>query len=302
MTAADFPLPTLARELRRIADVLENGTGVALIKRIPSERYSESAAGLVFWALCQYLGTPVSQNSSGHMLGHVRDTGRIMGDPATRGYQTREMLPFHTSGSDVLGLMCLRAARSGARISVASSGAVYNAILARRPDLVERLYRTHFLDRREEQAPGESPFHSVPLACWHGEKLSVRYHRCYLESAQRFPRVPRLETADIELFDLMDDISGSPGLRLDVDFEEGDLLLINNHTVFHSRTDYEDFAEPERKRHLLRLWLTLREGRELPREFWGDMYGNTRDTGRGGIAPRDVVARHGLPNSGGRTW
>ena len=158
VTAADFPLPTLARELRRIADVLENGTGVALIKRIPSERYSESAAGLVFWALCQYLGTPVSQNSSGHMLGHVRDTGRTMGDPATRGYQTREMLPFHTSGSDVLGLMCLRAARSGARISVASSGAVYNAILARRPDLVERLYRTHFLDRREEQAPGESPY------------------------------------------------------------------------------------------------------------------------------------------------
>ena len=48
-----------------------------------------------------------------------------------------------------------------------------------------------------------------------------------------------------------------PDLYLDMDFEPGDIQLISNHTVIHSRTDYEDFEEPEKKRHLLRLWLSL---------------------------------------------
>ncbi|MFD5389692.1 TauD/TfdA family dioxygenase [Streptomyces sp. NPDC127074] len=290
VSAGDFPLPTLAGELARIADVLENGHGFVLIKRIPVERYSRAAASTIFWGLNQHLGTPVSQNAAGHVLGHARDTGRTMADPATRGYQTREGLPFHTDGSDVLGLLCLQSARWGARTAVVSSAAIYNAVLARRPDLVERLYRRHFLDRREEQATGERPYYAVPLACWYGGKLSIRYHRGYLESAQRFPEVPRLEPADVELFDLIDELAGSPELRLDVDFEVGDLLLLNNHAVLHSRTEYEDHAEAERKRHVLRLWLALRQGRDLPPGLWGDPH-IANGPGSGGIAPRDVIAR-----------
>ncbi|AQW56012.1 TauD/TfdA family dioxygenase [Streptomyces violaceusniger] len=298
VSAGDFPLPTLAGELERIADVLENGHGFVLIKRIPVERYSRAAASTIFWGLNQHLGTPVSQNAAGHVLGHARDTGRTMADPATRGYQTREGLPFHTDGSDVLGLLCLRSARSGARTAVVSSAAIYNAVLARRPELVERLYRRHFLDRREEQAPGERAYYAVPLACWYGGKLSIRYNRSYLESAQRFREVPRLEPADVELFDLIDELAGSPELRLDVDFEVGDLLLLNNHAVLHSRTEYEDHTEAERKRHVLRLWLALRQGRDLPPDFWGDPH-VTDGPGIGGIAPRDVIARQHTAGLGG---
>lgn len=195
------------------------------------------------------------------MLGHARDTGRSLTDPATRGYQTRESLPFHSDGSDVLGLLCLRAARSGGRSALVSSAAVHNAVLERRPDLVERLYRTHFFDRREEHAPGDLPYAALPLASRSRRGLSMRYNRCYLESAQRFPDVPRLDPADVELFDLVDALAESPEFRLDVDFEAGDLLFVNNHTVLHSRTGFEDFAEPDPGRHVLRLWLTLGHGR-----------------------------------------
>ncbi|MGW5202618.1 TauD/TfdA family dioxygenase [Streptomyces spiralis] len=298
VSAGDFPLRTLAGEMERIADVLENGRGFVLVKGIPVERYGQAGASTLFWGLGRHLGVPVSQNAAGHMLGHARDTGRTMADPATRGYQTRETLPFHTDGSDVLGLLCLRAARRGARISLVSSAAVHNALLARRPDLVERLYRPHFLDRREEHAPGERPYSTVPLASWHEGKLSLRYNRTYLESAQRFPDVPRLTPADVALFDLIDELAQSPALRLDVDFEAGDLLLLNNHAVLHSRAEYEDFDEPDRKRHVLRLWLTPRQGRELPQEFWGDMHSPDDGPGRGGISPRDVIAAHDVP---GRT-
>lgn len=270
VTAGDFPLPTLAGELERIADVLENGRGFVLVKRIPVERYGQAAASTIFWGVGRHLGTPVSQNASGHMLGHARDTGRSLADPATRGYQTRANLPFHTDGSDVLGLLCLRAARSGARNAVVSSAAVHNAVLARRPDLVERLYRTHFFDRREEHAPDDLPYTALPLVSWSGSGLSMRYNRCYLESAQRFPGVPRLDPTDRELFDLVDACAGSPEFRLDIDFEVGDLLFVNDHTVLHSRTGYEDFAQPGLKRHVLRLWLSLGQG-------------------GGGVSPRDIV-------------
>ncbi|MFF8913308.1 TauD/TfdA family dioxygenase [Streptomyces sp. NPDC015032] len=290
VTADDFPLPTLSGELARLADVLENGRGFVLVKRIPVEQYGEAAASTIFWGLGQHLGVPVSQNAAGHMLGHARDTGGTMADPSTRGYQTRARLPFHTDGSDVLGLLCLRAARTGARTALVSSAAVYNAVLKRRPKLVERLYRTHLLDRREEQLPGEPPYSAVRFASWDGGKLSMRYNRCYLESAQRFPDVPRLQPADVELFDLIDELAESREFRLDIDFEAGDLLLLNNHAVLHSRAEYEDFAEPELKRHVLRLWLALRQGRDLPPDFWGDPHSAVDRPGRGGISPRDVIA------------
>ncbi|WP_157987233.1 TauD/TfdA family dioxygenase [Streptomyces atratus] len=299
MTAGDFPLPTLIGELERIAVELENGRGFVLVKRIPVERYSQAAANTIFWGVGRHLGVPVSQNASGHMLGHARDTGRSLADPGTRGYQTRARLPFHTDGSDALGLLCLRAARSGARTAVVSSAAVYNAVLARRPDLVERLYRTHFLDRREEQAPGERPYAAVPLVSFSEGKLSMRYNRCYLESAQRFPDVPRLEPTDVELFDLVDALAGSPELRLEVDFEVGDLLFLNNHAVLHSRTEYEDFDDPELKRHVLRLWLAVRQGRHLSPDFWGDPHSTGGDPDRGGVAPRDVIATQESVGLGG---
>ena len=45
---------------------------------------------------------------------------------------------------------------------------------------------------------------------------------------------------------------------------------------------YEDWAEPERKRHLLRLWLCPPNGRPLPPVF-ADRYGGTEIGNRGGI-------------------
>ena len=42
-----------------------------------------------------------------------------------------------------------------------------------------------------------------------------------------------------------------------MDLEPGDVQLLSNHTVLHARTDYEDYSEPELKRHLLRLWISL---------------------------------------------
>lgn len=288
LTEADFPLPHAAAGLRRIAHELEHGRGFAVIKGLPVKRLNPIAVSTLFWGIGRHLGVPVSQNAEGRLLGHVRDTGRSLADPATRGYQTREALPFHTDPADMLALLHLTAPRSGGRTSLVSAGAVHNAVLERRPDLAARLFRTYCLDRREEHGPGERPWDALPLALWHDGRLSVRYHRLLLESARRFPEVPRLTHADLELFDLIDEVAASDELRLDLDLAEGDLLLVNNHAVMHRREAYQDFEEQQLKRHLLRLWLTPHQCRELPASFWG--VAAQPGGGRGGVAPRDVVA------------
>jgi hypothetical protein len=210
------------------------------------------------------------------MLGHVRDTGRNLADPATRGYETRAALPFHTDEADLLALLPLRTPRTGGLTSLVSSAAVHNAVLDLRPDLAERLYRTYFFDHRQEHPPEEPPYVAAPLATRQGGALSMRYNRCYLESAQRFPQVPRLEPADVELFDLIDEVAGSPEFRLDIDLQAGDLLLLNSHTVMYARSEFEDHDQPELKRHLLRLWLAFPHRPRI-------------DGARNGVPPRDVI-------------
>ncbi|MFJ6835677.1 TauD/TfdA family dioxygenase [Streptomyces sp. NPDC091209] len=292
LTATDFPLPTLAADLGRLAGVLEHGRGFAVVRGVPVERLGESAASTVFWGLGRHLGHPVPQNADGLVLGHVRDTGQSLSDPAVRGYQTREALPFHTGGADLLALLPLRTPRTGGRLSLVSSAAVHNAVLDRRPDLAGRLYRTYHFDRRDDHAPGEPPCTTAPLVSRADDPsgaLSMRYNRRSIESAQRFPEVPRLEPADRELFDLIDSVAGSPEYRLDLDLRVGDLLLLNTHRVMHARSAFEDHRSPEHRRHVLRLWLAFPQG---PGSQDARQWVTLRDV----IRPRGTCA-HGATNS-----
>ncbi|MER5399293.1 TauD/TfdA family dioxygenase [Streptomyces sp. NPDC002599] len=263
LTAADFPLPGLGADLERLRGVLEHGRGFAIVRGVPVERLGETAASTVFWGIGRHLGHPVPQSADGLVLGRVRDTGRGPGDPAVRDDRTRETPALHTDPTDLLALLTLRTPRTGGHVSLVSAAAVHNAVLDLRPDLAGRLYRAYHFDRREEHAPGEPPCAVAPLVSRHGgpaDALSMRYDRSCLESAQRFPHVPRLEPADHELFDLIDSVAGSPEYRLDLDLRAGDLLVLNTHRVMHARTAFEDPRSPEHEHHLLRLWLAFPQG------------------------------------------
>ena len=62
-------------------------------------------------------------------------------------------------------------------------------------------------------------------------------------------------------------------LRFDMEFRQGDIQFLHNRVILHSRGAFVDFPEPERRRHLLRLWLATSEGRPLAPAF-GDRYGH----------------------------
>jgi hypothetical protein len=212
----------------------------------------------------------------------VRDVGRDENDPNARVYQTTKRQNYHTDSCDIVGLLCVRRAKAGGLSSIVSSVTVYNEMRARRPDLAAVLFEPICTDRRGEVPAGMKPWFTIPVFNWHDGRLTTMYVRRYIESAQRFPEVPRLTPLQGEAMDLLDTLVEDPALHLYMDFEPGDIQLVHNHQVLHDRTEFQDWPEPERKRHLLRLWLCPPDGRALPPCF-AERYGSVQPGRRGGI-------------------
>jgi hypothetical protein len=284
----DFPLPTLGTRLRRMLEEVLNGRGFVLIRGLPVERWTHREAAVAFFGLGAHLGSARSQNAQGHVLGHVKDLGRSSSDPNARIYQTRERQTYHTDSCDVVGLMCLRPAKSGGLSSLVSSVTIFNEMRRRRPDLLSVLFDPIETDRRGEVPEGQKPYFTIPVFNWHAGLLSTIYLRQYIESARRFADVPPLTSKQSEALDLFDSLANDPALRLLMEFRPGDVQLVHNHTLLHDRTAFEDWPEPERKRHLLRLWLAPPEARPLPMVF-AERYGSVTPGDRGGVVVKGTT-------------
>jgi TfdA family taurine catabolism dioxygenase TauD len=278
-----FPLPKLGPALDRLRTEVLEGRGFVLLRGVPVEDRPIAESAAIYWGIGSHFGSARSQNAKGHLLGHVYDLGGSSAtDPTVRSYATAERQNFHIDRCDVVALLCLRRAKSGGLSAIASSMAVHNVMLARRPDLLERLYQPFPVDRRGEVPDGKAPFYDAPVFNEHAGKLSVLYSRLHIGSAQRFPAARRLTEADIAALDMLGELAGDPELRLDMTFTPGDIQFLHNHTILHARTGYEDWPEVERKRHLLRLWLAPPEARPLPPVF-AECYGGIEVGDRGGI-------------------
>jgi hypothetical protein len=268
LCAENFPLPTLRPRLRSMLSDIMRGRGFALVRGLDIDRYPIEDAALVYWGIGAHIGAPRAQNAQGDLLGHVTDLGLdYRSDTAVRGYQTRLVLPFHNDAQDIVGLLCVHPARSGGLSRIVSSTAIHNAVLERRPDLLDTMYRPFHVDRRGEAPQGKPPCYTGAFFEWAGDRLFCRYNRTYIESAQRFESVPRLGADQIEAMDLIDSLCSDPEFHLDMAFERGDMQFICNYTTLHSRTEYEDSAERERRRYLLRLWLDTRVLAHLPDSY-----------------------------------
>lgn len=251
LTAGDFPLPGLGARIERWRGELAHGRGFLLIRGAPVTEWSAAESECFFWCLGLHLGIPGAQNPRGDLLGHVRDE-RKGGD--IRLYETAEDIAFHCDAADVVGLLCLHAAKRGGASRIASSVTVFNELLARAPRLAERLFRPFHLDTHGEGGVRSVP---VPPARYASGELRTFWHSDYFRSAERVPGVPPFTAEDRELLDTYDAIAADPAIHLDMELEPGDVQLLSNHTQIHARTAYEDWPEPERRRHLLRLWLSL---------------------------------------------
>jgi hypothetical protein len=160
---------------------------------------------------------------------------------------------------------------------------VYNEILKRRPDLLPAAFLPFATDRRGEVPAGMQPWFEIPIFNRYEGLLSAIYLRHYIEEAQRrFPAAPRLTPEQYAVMDLIDALVNDPAIHLQMAFLPGDMQFLHNHQILHSRNDFENWPEPERHRHLLRLWMAPPEGRPLPAVF-APRYGSVTPGDRGGI-------------------
>lgn len=257
LSRQDFPLPTLARRVEGWRNDIRHGRGFVLLRGAPVKDWTEKQSSIFWWCLGHYLGIPGAQNPEGDLLGHVRDqrTGQDV-----RFYRTNKSLDVHTDAADVVGLLCLQKAKTGGLSRIVSAVAVFNELMRRKPQLIPRLFKPMYFDTKGEG--GLKAFPIVPCRYANGELRSF-WQSDYYRTVQQYPHVPRLTAEETELLDSYDAIANAPEFYLDMDLEPGDVQLLSNHTILHARTAFEDWPELERRRHLLRLWISLPEKHSL---------------------------------------
>lgn len=278
-----FPLPELGERLRRIEGELIDGRGFVLIRGIPRDKYDKADASLLYWGIGMHLGRPWPQNKKGHLLGDVTDQGKSASDYTSRGNEIGGIpFPYHSDGSDLVGLLCLESAKEGGLSTVCNAVAIHNELVRTRPDLAAALYEPQPYDFRGEEPPAGKPWYTVPVFTRLGGRLFVRYIRPYILASQRHELAPRIEPAAEEAMQLVDAMTYDPQYSVFMEFVPGDMQFINNYHVLHGRTGYVDDRASGRVRHLKRLWLESGMLTERPPYFRNERthWGATRTVSR----------------------
>ena len=281
LTRKDFDFsPRLREKIANAANEINHRSGIALFKGVPVDSLDAANITMLYWGLGLHLGVPRPQGKLSQFMSDVRDAGGTYRSTQGRGYNTNSKLDFHSDGSDIVGLICVKQAKEGGDSMVSSSIKAFQVMKAERPDLAERLFDSYVFSRQGEQANDETPYYRASIFGEKNGQLFCRHIRNHINSAQNtFEEIPRLTPEQNEALDYFDEVLTRPELMYRMRLEKGDIQLLNNHTVLHSRTEYVDFDDPREKRHLMRLWLSSYDGQPLP-DTWTEAYKS--------VAPRSV--------------
>lgn len=285
MTRDDFPLNKSTRSILNDAiSLTQNRWGLALVKGFPVDDWTEDETRLAYWGIGLHMGVARTQNRASEIMNDVRDTGGDYRGKDGRGYNTNAELDFHQDSADIVSLLCRRTAKRGGESAVISSMALHDEVARLRPDLLEVLRQPFFHSYQGTQDPSQPPFYRLPIFGSHPDYFAARANRKNVIAAQRdFPEVPRLTQLQLEALNLLDELMPSEKLCFNMELERGDMQLLNNYVTLHSRTEFEDYTDPDLKRHLFRLWLAVPASQPLP-QGWDEYYGDVRPGSvRGGV-------------------
>ena len=297
ITRDDFPLHGLAPLIDEIQEELEEGSGIIKLRGFPVDRYPEEDLRRLYFGLGTHVGTPVYQNRRGELMRDIRDEGAAVGQrygqvdtqtgdkPFLSSYArtlTNGQLRFHTDRTDVVVLLCVRQALAGGRSKIASSPAVHNAILERRPDLLEALFQDFPRSRFGEESDKTESVYPLPIFGVRDGRFTSHYSLTYIEAAQLVPGVQQLTEKQREAIDML--MAVAEELAFEMTLEPGDVQFLNSHVTYHGRTAFEDDASSGHDRLLMRLWLSMPNSRALP-DNHGVLWRNVAAGAlRGGIA------------------
>jgi alpha-ketoglutarate-dependent taurine dioxygenase len=289
----NFNLPTLKNIFKKAQHDLEEGYGVALFKGCPLD-VSEQDARLLFGGIVSYIGTAQPQTLNKELLQPVQDEGQAKLDER-RGSKHNMGLPVHNDGCDVVGFLCRRKPLKGGSTILVSAAAVHNKMLEEHPELLAELYKPFYHSWQDYQFLGgvnsEEACNGNNLSrTWHApifslnQKLCVRYSRFYTDRAQTYHNIPKLNEKQIAALDTFDSyINDASEWQYRRDFELGDVMFVNNHELFHTRTEFLNGENINDCRQLYRAWIAVPNSRAL-NESLACFFGNTAaGSQRGGV-------------------
>lgn len=264
LTPGDFSMPRCRALMGRVKRILDRGVGFAVLDRLPVGRFDKPALRAAYWVLSSLIARPVAQSFSGTLLYDVTDTGKRK-NPKVRADVTADPLDFHTDFGYNLpptyfGLQVLRTAKKGGRSSVVSLYSAHNVMRRRYPALLRRLYRPFHLNRYGEHAPGDPVTSFHPVFRYDGTALWGRFNLRNITAGYEMAG-QTLDAAGADAIAAFSEILEDPVLRYDFDLAPGQTEYLMNWRCAHSRTAYEDYREPDRRRHLIRIFLRDEGGR-----------------------------------------
>jgi hypothetical protein len=193
----------------------------------------------------------------------VTDRGEDYRHKAVPVSMTREPTSFHTDSSSKevepahVGLLCLRPALSGGASLLCSATAVHDEMLATGQADLARLYREFARDvvtpgkERSVDTVRQNRFPIFRRDAASGA-LVFRYMRYWIERAHEAICEP-LEPVERAALDRLDALLADERFVLQIALMRGEMLFLDNRTIAHNRTAYEDARD--QKRLYVRLWL-----------------------------------------------
>jgi hypothetical protein len=282
----------LKKKLSSIQYSLENGSGAVMLRGFPLDSFElEFGMGKIselFLWLASQLGTPVSQNATGDLMLNVRNEAFGKDDTRTRGPNTNRKLSFHTDRCDVIAFLCLRQAMEGGENELVSSPALYEVIREERPDLLKVLMQPFPYNRHIVDTGNALPFCEQPIFSFCDGHFAGSFLRVLIDRADAAPDCPSLTDEQREALDFLEDTAEREDLRVRFRQEPGDILFLNNWVTFHRRTAFDDWPELERRRHLLRVWLSVPNSRPLDEAFKAN-YGSVEAGSIRGGMPQEAT-------------
>ena len=272
-----FDLGCFAERLGSVYDGLKFEQGIALIRGLPSAQMDPIDVGIIYWAIGRHLGIATPNNPEGDMFGHITDLGKTQLDPTTRGYQTRELMDYHCDQCDIVGLLCVRPAKSGGVSMVSSSVAMYNTLRARHPEFAEALTKPLCWSKMGEHAPGDLPYYTSAVFNFFDGQICTSFGPKHIEKGHALPETPDLTALQHDAIRMAEQIAHDQ--RYEMVLEQGDMQFVNNYVSLHSRSEYQDHDDPAKKRLLWRLWLMNDDLR--PRTGYSQQFLNGVNLGKG---------------------
>jgi hypothetical protein len=249
----DFQLGPFTDRIQDIYTELKEGTGIALIRGLPVSQLSKQEVATIYWGIGRHLGKAMPNNPEGDMLGHITDLGKTQSDANSRGYQTREAMDYHCDQCDIVGLICIRAAKSGGVSKVASSVSMYNKLVQDHPEYAQALSEPLYWTKHGEHEAGGKPFYTSPVFNFLDGKLCTSFGPKHIEKGHALPGITPLTDTQLAAIRTAENIADEQ--RIDMTLQVGDMQFLNNYVALHTRTAYVDFDDPAKKRLLWRLWL-----------------------------------------------